>query len=90
MTTNKQIYCHYLKVEGDQMPAAPYPGIIGKVIHSMICKTAWSTWLAHQTQLINENRLNPLDKKDRLILEDAMINFFDIKEKISTYSSKSV
>jgi Fe-S cluster biosynthesis and repair protein YggX len=32
-------------------------------------------WLAHQTMLINENRLSPLDPKHRAFLEGEMQKF---------------
>ena len=79
MTT---IHCHYLKEEGTQLSSPPYPGIVGDVIHHAICQAAWSAWLTYQTQLINENRLNPLEKADRLTLEKAMIDFFDLQALI--------
>ena len=33
-------------------------------------------WLQHQTMLINENRLTPIDPKDRAFLEGEMDKFF--------------
>ncbi len=33
-------------------------------------------WLAHQTMLINENRLSPLDPKARKFLEGEMEKYF--------------
>ncbi len=33
-------------------------------------------WLGHQTMLINENRLTPIEPKDRKFLEDEMEKFF--------------
>jgi len=40
-----------------------------------VSKEAWAQWLAHQTMLINENRLSPLDPKARKWLEDEMEKF---------------
>ena len=51
------------------MTFAPYPGELGKRIFDSVSKEAWSQWLAHQTMLINENRLSPLDPKARKYLE---------------------
>ena len=36
---------------------------------------AWAAWLAHQTMLINENRLSPMDPKHRAFLEAEMEKF---------------
>jgi len=38
-------------------------------------KPAWAEWLAHQTMLINENRLNPRDPKARAFLQAEMEKF---------------
>ncbi|MDX2299661.1 MAG: oxidative damage protection protein, partial [Xanthomonadaceae bacterium] len=40
-----------------------------------IGKPAWAQWLAHQTMLINEHRLSPLDPKHRQYLEGEMQKF---------------
>ena len=38
-------------------------------------RTGAPAWLAHQTMLINENRLSPLDPKHRAFLEGEMQKF---------------
>jgi Fe-S cluster biosynthesis and repair protein YggX len=53
----------------------PWPGPIGKRVFADIGKAAWAEWLAHQTMLINENRLSPLDPKHRAYLEGEMEKF---------------
>ena len=53
----------------------PWPGPIGKRVFADIGKQAWAEWLAHQTMLINENRLSPLDPKHRAYLEGEMEKF---------------
>ena len=60
--------------EGLQMP--PYPGELGQRIFEQVSKEAWQMWLQHQTMLINENRLTPIDPKDRAFLEGEMDKFF--------------
>ncbi len=60
--------------EGLQMP--PYPGELGQRIFEEVSKEAWQMWLQHQTMLINENRLTPIDPKDRAFLEGEMDKFF--------------
>jgi len=41
-----------------------------------VSKQAWQQWLAHQTMLINENRLSPIEPKARKFLEGEMEKFF--------------
>ncbi len=52
-----------------------YPGELGKRIYQEISKEAWKEWLNHQTMLINEYRLTPMDPKARKFLEKEMENF---------------
>lgn len=78
MTTNstpKIVYCQKLKQELEGLSFTPYPGELGQRIFQEISKEAWQSWLKHQTMLINENRLNVLDKETRKNLESEMINF---------------
>jgi len=71
----RTVYCEKLKVEAEGLNFAPYPGELGKRIYEHISKQAWAQWLAHQTMLINENRLSPLDQKARKYLEGEMGKF---------------
>ena len=54
----------------------PYPGELGQRIFEEVSKEAWQMWLQHQTMLINENRLSPIEPKDRAFLEGEMDKFF--------------
>lgn len=69
------VYCQKLKKEAEGLARAPYPGELGQRIFEHISKAAWKTWLAHQTLLINENRLNLLDESTRRFLETEMEKF---------------
>lgn len=74
MTRNVQ--CVKLHREAAGLAFAPWPGELGKRIYDNVSKEAWQTWLAHQTMLINENRLNPLDAKTRTFLTAEMEKYF--------------
>jgi Fe-S cluster biosynthesis and repair protein YggX len=41
-----------------------------------VSKEAWTGWLKHQTMLINEYRLTPIEAKDRKFLEGEMEKYF--------------
>jgi Fe-S cluster biosynthesis and repair protein YggX len=71
-----KVFCNKLQKEGDALLRPPYPGDLGKKIQKEISSEAWKNWLAHQTLLINEHRLNPLDPNARLFLEREMENYF--------------
>lgn len=69
------VQCAKLNQELPGLGFAPYPGELGKRIFETISAAAWQQWLAHQTMLINENRLSPLDPKARSYLREQMEAF---------------
>ena len=73
---SRTVHCVKLQREAEGLAYAPYPGELGKRIFEHVSKEAWAQWLAHQTMLINENRLSPLDPKARKFLEGEMEKFF--------------
>ena len=62
--------------EADGLDYAPYPGELGQRIYDNVSKGAWQRWLAHQTMLINEYRLTPMEPAARKFLETEMEKFF--------------
>lgn len=73
MTRN--VFCDYQQRETEGLDYVPWPGELGKRVFAHIGKAGWMAWLAHQTMLINENRLSPLDPKHRAFLEGEMQKF---------------
>ncbi len=71
----RTVFCDYQKCEAEGLDFTPWPGDVGKRVFEHIGKQAWAAWLAHQTLLINENRLSPLDPKHRAFLQDEMQKF---------------
>ena len=69
---SRRVFCVHDQIETDGLDFIPWPGELGKQVFASIGKPAWARWLAHQTMLINENRLSPLDPKHRAFLEDQM------------------
>jgi Fe-S cluster biosynthesis and repair protein YggX len=72
----RKVFCLALKEELDALPFQPYPGELGKRIFENISQQAWQKWMAHQTMLINENRLSPLNPEHRKYLEEEMEKYF--------------
>lgn len=70
------VQCIKLGREAEGLERPPYPGELGKRIHAQVSKQAWQDWLRHQTMLINENRLSPVDPKARKFLEEQMEKHF--------------
>jgi len=73
---SRTVNCVYLKKEAEGLDYAPYPGDLGQKIYDSVCKEAWQQWLAHQTILINEYRLSPIEPEARKLLETEMEKFF--------------
>lgn len=71
----RKIQCAKLKREADGLEFTPYPGELGDRIYQNISLEAWQEWLKHQTMLINEYRLTPVDPKARKFLEEEMEKF---------------
>ena len=77
---SRTVHCALLKTDAEGLDFAPLPGALGQRIYAEISKQAWQQWLAHQTMLINEYRLNPLDAKDRAYLGEQMQRFLFLGE----------
>ncbi len=71
----RKIQCSYLNREAEGLDYVPYPGELGKRVYEHISKEAWAQWVAHQTMLINENRLTPIEPKARAFLVAEMEKF---------------
>lgn len=73
--TQRTVYCRYLGHEAEGLTKHPYPGELGQRIYDSISREAWQLWLRHQTMLINEYRLSPIDPTARTFLEKEMEKF---------------
>jgi Fe-S cluster biosynthesis and repair protein YggX len=73
--TEKKVHCLKLKKQLPGLSEQPMPGKLGEKIVNNISQQAWNEWLAHQTMLINEYRLNLLEPKSRQFLQDEMQSF---------------
>jgi len=73
---SRTVNCVVLKTEAEGMDYAPYPGELGERIYENVSRQAWQQWLGHQTMLINEYRLTPIEPEARKFLEGEMEKFF--------------
>ena len=72
----RTVNCVKLKKEAEGLDYPTYPGELGKRVFDNVSKEAWQTWLQHQTMLINEYRITPMDPKARKFLEEEMEKYF--------------
>lgn len=84
---SRMVQCVKLKREAEGLDRVPYPGALGQRIFENVSKQAWAEWLKHQTMLINENRLSPVNPKHRQYLEEQMEKYFfgDGADKVAGY-----
>lgn len=71
----RMVQCVVLGRPAEGLDYAPYPGELGKRIYQQVSKEAWQRWVAHQTMLINEYRLTPIEPKARQFLVAEMEKF---------------
>jgi Fe-S cluster biosynthesis and repair protein YggX len=72
---SRTVQCVVLKREAPGLDRPPYPGPLGQRIFEHVSKEAWDRWRGHQTMLINEYRLTPVEPKARKFLEGEMEKF---------------
>ena len=72
----RTVQCVKLREEAEGLDFPPLPGDLGRRVFENVSKAAWQQWLAHQTMLINENRLKVTDPQARLFLEDELEKYF--------------
>lgn len=71
----RKVRCAKLKKKAVGLDYVPYPGELGQRIYETISAQAWQEWVNHQTMLINEYRLTPVEPKARKFLEEEMEKF---------------
>lgn len=83
----RTVKCVVLGKEAEGLEYVPYPGELGRRIYENVSKEAWQRWLGHQTMLINEYRLTPIEPEARKFLEREMEKYFfgEGSEKPSGY-----
>ena len=72
----KTVDCIKLGEPAEALEFAPWPGELGRRILQQVSKPAWQEWLRQQTILINEYKLNPLDKAHKRYLAAQMEAYF--------------
>ena len=72
----RMVNCVLLGHEAPGLDRPPYPGELGRRIYENVSREAWQKWVGHQTMLINEYRLTPIEPKARKFLETEMEKFF--------------
>ncbi len=69
------VFCRKYQKELEGLEKAPFPGAKGQAIFEQVSKQAWQAWIAHQTMLINEKKLNLMDMTARAYLNEQREQF---------------
>jgi len=72
----RTVQCVKLGRELPGLAKPPWPGELGQRIFENVSQDAWRQWLGHQTMLINEYKLTPIEPKAREFLVKEMEKFF--------------
>ena len=72
----RTVKCVKLGREAEGLDFPTWPGELGKKVFENVSKEAWQMWMNHQTMLMNEYRLNPLDPKARKFIQEEMEKYF--------------
>lgn len=73
---SRVVQCVKLNKEAEGLEYLPYPGELGQKVYDNVSQEGWQMWVGHQTMLMNEYRLTPVDPKARKFLEEEMDKFF--------------
>lgn len=72
---SRMINCLKLGKEAEGLSFQTWPGELGKKVFDNISQEAWDMWVNHQTMLINEYRLNPMDPEAKKMIIKEMEKF---------------
>lgn len=76
----RMVHCRKYQKEMEGLESPPFPGPRGLDIFDNVSKQAWQEWLAHQTMLVNEKRLNMMEPSTRVYLTEQMGKFLSGEE----------
>ena len=64
--------------DAEAMPKPPFPNSFGRDIRSKVCSACWDEWKGLKVMIVNEHRLNLLEKEDRRKLREQMTSFLNL------------
>ncbi|HRH79324.1 MAG TPA: oxidative damage protection protein [Cellvibrionaceae bacterium] len=74
---SRLVFCRKYQTELPGLDALSYPSPKGMSLIESVSKQAWEEWMAHQTRLINEKRLNLMDAAHRKYLAEQLEKFLN-------------
>jgi len=74
--------CARTGMPGQQLPAPPFKGPLGRWIHENISAQTWRAWIAQGTKVINELRLDLSRDEDSAVYDRYMCEFLGVDEEL--------
>ena len=74
---SRTVFCSRNKKEMPGLDRQPMPGPLGKEVFEKLSREAWQEWTGLQTILINENKLNLMEPKNREYLGEKLKEFIN-------------
>ena len=72
---SRTVFCQKLQKDLPALAFQTWPGELGKRVFENISQEGWDQWVNHQTMLINEYRLNPMDPKAKELIVGELEKF---------------
>ena len=72
---SRTVFCRKYQQEMEGLDKPPFPGAKGQELFASVSKQAWQEWIAHQTMLINEKKLNMMNADHRALLQAEMVSY---------------
>jgi Fe-S cluster biosynthesis and repair protein YggX len=63
---------------GEPMERPPFPSPYGRELQSKVCAGCWQNWKGTEVMIVNEYRLNLLEREDRKRLREQMTRFLNL------------
>ncbi len=74
-----QVTCTRCGRTAEGLPFPPYPDALGARIQRSVCPACWREYMARQTMVINEYKLDLMDPRAQEILTRDMIEFLNLE-----------
>jgi len=72
----RMVQCVKFQKELPGLDEPPFNNELGKRIFENVSKDAWRLWLEHMKMLVNEYRLNLMDRQSQQLIQQQMEEYF--------------
>jgi Fe-S cluster biosynthesis and repair protein YggX len=73
---DRMVQCVKFQKELPGLDEPPFNNDLGKRIFENVSKDAWRLWLEHMKMLVNEYRLNLMDRQAQFLIQAQMEEYF--------------